>query len=134
MYTADEVLHGIDLTDRTAVVTGGYSGGGRALNRAGARVTVPARRPDVARRNLGATAETVEMDLGDLSSVDAFATSYLRRRRALDFLITSAAIMACPQTRVGPGWEAQFAVNHLGHFALPCGLWPALTRASAARV
>jgi NAD(P)-dependent dehydrogenase (short-subunit alcohol dehydrogenase family) len=138
MYTADEVLHGIDLTDRTAVVTGGYSGVGlaitRALNRAGAQVIVPARRLDVARRNLGATAEAVEMDLADLSSVDAFATSYLRRHRALDFLITSAAIMACPETRVGPGWEAQFAVNHLGHFALTCGLWPALTRASSARV
>jgi NAD(P)-dependent dehydrogenase (short-subunit alcohol dehydrogenase family) len=106
----------------------------RALNRAGARVIVPARRPDVARRNLGTTAETIEMDLADLSSVDAFATSYLRRHRALDFLITSAAIMACPEMRVGPGWEIQFAVNHLGHFALTCGLWPALTRAPAARV
>lgn len=138
MHTADEVLHGIDLTNRTAVVTGGYSGVGlaitRALSRAGAQVFVPARRPDVARHNLGATAETVEMDLADLRSVDAFATSYLRRHRALDFLITSAAIMACPETRVGPGWEAQFAVNHLGHFALTCGLWPALTRAPAPRV
>ena len=86
MYTSDEVLHGIDLTDRTAVVTGGYSGVGlaitQALNRAGARVTVPARRPDVARRNLGATAEIVEMDLSDLSSVDAFVASYLRSHRA----------------------------------------------------
>ena len=138
MCTADEVLHGIDLTGRTAVVTGGYSGVGlaitRALSRAGARVIVPARRPDVARRNLGATAETVEMDLADLTSVRAFTASYLRRHRALDFLIASAAIMACPETRVGPGWEAQFAVNHLGHFALTCGLWPALTRAPAARV
>jgi NAD(P)-dependent dehydrogenase (short-subunit alcohol dehydrogenase family) len=138
MHTADEVLHGIDLTGRTAVVTGGYSGVGlaiaRALNLAGAQVIVPARRPDVARRNLGATAETVEMDLADLTSVRAFTASYLRRHRALDFLITSAAIMACPETRVGPGWEAQFAVNHLGHFALTCGLWPALAQAPAARV
>jgi NAD(P)-dependent dehydrogenase (short-subunit alcohol dehydrogenase family) len=138
MHTADDVLRGIDLTDRTAVVTGGYSGVGlaitRALSRAGAHVIVPARRPDVARRNLGAAAETAAMDLADLSSVRAFAASYLRRHLALDLLITSAAIMACPETRVGPGWESQFAVNHLGHFALTCGLWPALTQAPAARV
>jgi NAD(P)-dependent dehydrogenase (short-subunit alcohol dehydrogenase family) len=138
MRTADDVLHGIDLTGRTAVVTGGYSGVGLAITaaftRAGARVIVPARRPDVANRALGATAEIVEMDLADLSSVEAFAGGYLRRHGALDFLIASAAIMACPQTRVGPGWEAQFAVNHLGHFALTCNLWPALTRVSAARV
>lgn len=133
-----EVLHGIDLSNRTAVVTGGYSGVGlaitRALTRAGARVVVPARRLDVARRKLGASAETAEMDLADLGSVAAFAEGYLQRHPALDFLINSAAIMACPETRVGPGWEAQFAVNHLGHYALTCGLWPALTRASSARV
>src|SRR3954449_1462917 len=115
MHTADEVLHAIDLTGRTAVVTGGYSGVGlaitRALTRVGARVIVPARRPDVARRTLGTTVEIAELDLADLSSVDAFATSYLGRHRTLDLLITSAAIMATPQTRVGPGWEAQFAVN-----------------------
>jgi NAD(P)-dependent dehydrogenase (short-subunit alcohol dehydrogenase family) len=138
MHTADEVLHAIDLTGRTAVVTGGYSGVGlaitRALTRVGARVIVPARRPDVARRTLGTTVEIAELDLADLSSVDAFATSYLGRHRTLDLLITSAAIMATPQTRVGPGWEAQFAVNHLGHFVLTCGLWPALTRSPAARV
>jgi NAD(P)-dependent dehydrogenase (short-subunit alcohol dehydrogenase family) len=138
MTTADEVLHGIDLSGRNAVVTGGYSGVGlaitRALNRAGAQVIVPARRPDVARRNLGATAEIVPLDLADLASVDAFATNVLRRYPALDLLIASAAVMACPETRVGPGWEAQFAVNHVGHFALVCRLWPALRRAPAARV
>jgi hypothetical protein len=138
MTTADEVLHGIDLSGRNAVVTGGYSGVGlaitRALNRAGAQVIVPARRPDAARRNLGATAEIIPLDLADLASVDAFATNFLRRYPALDLLIAGAAVMACPETRVGPGWEAQFAVNHVGHFALVCRLWPALRRAPAARV
>ena len=42
--------------------------------------------------------------------------------------------MACPETRVGPGWEAQFGTNHLGHFALVTGLWPALVRDGGARV
>jgi NAD(P)-dependent dehydrogenase (short-subunit alcohol dehydrogenase family) len=138
MTTADEVLRGIDLSGRIAVVTGGYSGVGlavtQALHRAGARVIVPARRPDVARRSLGATAEIIAMDLSDLASVDAFAETYLSRYRALDLLVAGAAIMACPETRVGPGWEAQFAVNHIGHFALICGLWPALTQAPTARV
>lgn len=49
-------------------------------------------------------------------------------------LILNAGIMACPETRVGPGWEAQFATNHLGHFALTNLLWPALASQGGARV
>ncbi len=52
----------------------------------------------------------------------------------MDILINNAAIMACPLTRVGPGWEAQFATNHLGHFALTNLLWPALAAGGGARV
>ncbi|MEU1303761.1 SDR family NAD(P)-dependent oxidoreductase [Streptomyces shenzhenensis] len=130
--TADEVLAGIDLTGRLAIVTGGYSGLGlettRALTRAGARVVVPARRPAVAHEALTGLddVEVDELDLGDLASVRGFAERFLASGRAVDFVIDSAAIMACPETRVGPGWEAQFATNHLGHFALVNRLWPAL--------
>ncbi|MGW4729374.1 SDR family NAD(P)-dependent oxidoreductase [Streptomyces shenzhenensis] len=130
--TADEVLAGIDLTGRLAIVTGGYSGLGlettRALTRAGARVVVPARRPAVAHAALAGLddVEVDELDLGDLESVRGFAERFLASGRAVDFVIDSAAIMACPETRVGPGWEAQFATNHLGHFALVNRLWPAL--------
>ncbi|MFC8372411.1 SDR family NAD(P)-dependent oxidoreductase [Streptomyces sp. NPDC057238] len=130
--TADDVLEGVDLTGRLALVTGGYSGLGlettRALVKAGARVVVPARRPDSAREALDGLerVEVSELDLGDLESVRAFADRFLASGRTLDIVIGSAGIMACPQTRVGPGWEAQFATNHLGHFALVNRLWPAV--------
>ncbi|GIG92209.1 SDR family NAD(P)-dependent oxidoreductase [Plantactinospora endophytica] len=138
--TASDVLDGIDLTGRTAVVTGGYSGIGlattRALAHAGARVVVPARRPDAAQQALASATgvELVTVDLADLASVRAFAQWFLDTHDALDILIANAGIMACPETRVGPGWEAQFATNHLGHYALTNLLWPALTQAPTARV
>ncbi|MEU7695469.1 oxidoreductase [Microbispora hainanensis] len=138
--TAGEVLDRGDLTGRTAVVTGGYSGLGlaatRALADAGARVVVPARRPETARQSLAGVrgVEIDRLDLADLDSVRAFAERFLRRETGLDILIANAGIMACPETRVGPGWEAQFATNHLGHYALTQLLWPALTAAGAARV
>ncbi|MFJ9866855.1 SDR family NAD(P)-dependent oxidoreductase [Streptomyces sp. NPDC101165] len=130
--TADEVLEGIDLGGKLAIVTGGYSGLGlettRALTKAGAEVVVPARRPDSAREALAGLdgVEVDELDLGDLESVRAFAERFLASGRTVDFMINNAGIMACPETRVGPGWEAQFATNHLGHYALVNRLWPAI--------
>jgi NAD(P)-dependent dehydrogenase (short-subunit alcohol dehydrogenase family) len=130
--TADDVLRGIDLSGKLAIVTGGYSGIGlettHALTRAGARVVVPARRPADAREALDRVpgVEVDELDLGDLESVRGFAERFLASGRSVDFVIDSAGIMACPETRVGPGWEAQFATNHLGHFALVNRLWPTL--------
>ncbi|WP_326584676.1 SDR family NAD(P)-dependent oxidoreductase [Streptomyces sp. NBC_00481] len=135
--TADDVLTGIDLSGRLAVVTGGYSGLGlettRALTKAGARVVVPARRPAVAQEALTGIdgVELDELDLTDLDSVRGFAERFLAAGRPIDFMIDNAGIMACPETRVGPGWEAQFATNHLGHFALVNRLWPAIERGGA---
>ncbi|GAB3270705.1 SDR family NAD(P)-dependent oxidoreductase [Kineosporia babensis] len=135
--TAAEVLDGVDLNGRTALVTGGYSGIGlattRALVNAGARVIVPARRPEIARKALPEV-EVEHLDLADLTSVADFAERFLATRRNLDILINSAGIMAPPLQRVGPGWESQFATNHLGHFALVNRLWPALREATDARV
>lgn len=130
--TADDVLKGVDLTGRTAVITGGYSGLGleatRALARAGAHVIVPARRPDTAAAALATTpgTEVAPLDLADLDSVRAFADGVLASGRTVDLIVAGAGIMACPETRVGPGWEAHFAVNHLGHHALVNRLAPAL--------
>ncbi|MFD9392765.1 SDR family NAD(P)-dependent oxidoreductase [Streptomyces sp. NPDC060000] len=130
--TADDVLAGIDLSGQLAIVTGGYSGLGlettRSLTRAGARVVVPARRPDTARKALDGLdgVEVDELDLADLDSVHGFADRFLASRRTVDLFIGNAGVMACPETRVGPGWEAQFATNHLGHFALVNRLWSAI--------
>ncbi|MEU0409677.1 SDR family NAD(P)-dependent oxidoreductase [Streptomyces griseorubiginosus] len=130
--TADDVLAGVDLSGKLAIVTGGYSGLGlettKALTKAGARVVVPARRPDTAKEALAGLdgVELDELDLGDLDSVRGFAERFLASGRTVDLVIDNAGIMACPETRVGPGWEAQFATNHLGHFALINRLWPAI--------
>lgn len=135
--TADDVLHGIDLSGSTAIVTGGYSGLGleatRALAAAGARVVVPARRRAVAQEAVEGIdgVEIDDLDLSDLDSVRGFAERFLASDRDVDIMINNAGIMACPETRVGPGWEAQFATNHLGHFALVNHLWPAIARGGA---
>lgn len=135
--TAADVLEDVDLTGRLAVVTGGYSGIGlettRALVGAGARVVVPARRPSAAGEAFAGVdgVEIDELDLGDLDSVAAFADRFVASGRRIDLLIANAGVMACPETRVGPGWEAQFATNHLGHFALVNRLWPAIADVGA---
>lgn len=140
--TPDDVLAGVDLMDRTAVVTGGASGIGletvRALVRRGARVLVPARRPDhaaavLAEEAVGGVA-VVPLDLADLASVRRGATAIAEQVDAVDLLILNAGVMACPEQRVGPGWERQLATNHLGHMALTHALLPRVLAASAPRV
>jgi NAD(P)-dependent dehydrogenase (short-subunit alcohol dehydrogenase family) len=95
---------------------------------AGAQVVVPARRPGTAEQALAGIdgVEVDELDLADLASVRAFAERFLASGRSAEIVINNAGIMACPETRVGPGWEAQFATNHLGHYALVNLLWPAI--------
>lgn len=138
--TAMEVIGRTQLSDKCAIVTGGYSGIGiettRALCNAGARVIVPARRPDIAKNVLKTVAgnhEVHQMDLADLKSVRAFAEE-ISENGPIDILINNAGMMACAEGRVGPGWETQFGVNHMGHFALYLGLRDALARANGARV
>ncbi len=139
--TARDVMQGISLAGRTAIVTGGGSGLGRetvlALAAAGARVIAPAR--DVARaRDELAPIPGVEvwpLDLLDAASIDRFAARFLADGAALDLLVLSAGIMALPTLeRDARGLELQFATNHVGHFQLTGRLWSALTAAPEARV
>jgi NAD(P)-dependent dehydrogenase (short-subunit alcohol dehydrogenase family) len=128
--TAAEVLAGVDLSGRRALVTGGYAGIGlalvRALAGAGARVVVPARRPEVAAAALAGVpgVEVGSLDLADQASVAAFAQT---QADTLDLVVLNAGVMACPETRTPEGWELQLATNHLGHFGLLNRLLPRLT-------
>ena len=139
--TAADVLEGVDLTGKTAIVTGGYSGIGletvRGLASKGAKVIVPVRSEAKAQENLKDIAgdiTTAPMDLADLASVKRFAAEMQSRLSQIDLLINNAGIMACPQAQVGPGWESQFGICHMGHFALTKGVFPLLEKAPHARV
>lgn len=140
--TTVDVIKGVNLVGRVAIVTGGYSGLGlesaRTLASAGARVIVPARDVERARKaiaKIGGGMEVQPMDLTDPQSIDDFARDFVESGLPLHLLINNAGIMAMPELkRDAQGNELQFATNHLGHFRLTLRLWPALRRAGGARV
>ncbi len=141
-YTdARVVVEGLDLADRTAIITGAGSGIGaetaRALASVGAEVVMAVRRPAEAEAlaaeitEAGRGSARVEaLDLSDLASVRAFVARW--GARPLHLLINNAGVMACPLSRTADGFEMQFGTNHLGHFALAVGLASALERGAKA--
>ena len=78
--------------------------------------------------------ETQRLDLVEPASIDQFAQNFLATGRPLHMLINNAGVYGPPQQRDSRGFDHTFAVNHLGHYQLTARLWPALTRAQAARV
>jgi NAD(P)-dependent dehydrogenase (short-subunit alcohol dehydrogenase family) len=141
--TALEVVAGVDLTGRRAIVTGGASGIGletaRALASAGAEVTLAVR--NVEAGHLAATdiagstgrddVAVAPLDLSDLVTVDAFVAAW---SGPLHVLVNNAGVMDTPQGTTAQDWETQFGTNHLGHFALAVGLHQALKAAGDARI
>jgi NAD(P)-dependent dehydrogenase (short-subunit alcohol dehydrogenase family) len=139
--TGQDVLADVDLYGKIAIVTGGYSGIGlettRALASKGATVIIPVRSMEKSAdclAELEGDVQTAFMDLGDLASVNSLAEKVTSEFDRLDMLINNAGIMACPESRVGPGWEAQFGINHMGHFALTTALMPLLQKTPGTRV
>ena len=142
--TADEVISGINLTGKRAIVTGGASGIGietvKTLAKAGAEVTIAARNLEAARKVADEIIEitgnskiyVAQLDLDNLNSINTFVESW---KGALDILINNAGVMAIPDLqKTSDGVEMQFMTNHLGHFALSLGLYNALKSAGSARI
>lgn len=141
--TADDVVRGVDLTGRQALVTGASSGLGaetaRALAAAGATVTLAVRNveagtataADIAAATGRARPQVRPLDLADPGSVAAFLGQW---SAPLDILVNNAGVVTAGLQRTAQGWELQFATNHLGPFALALGLQDALTSAGGARV
>lgn len=138
--TATEVIKGIDLNGKIAIVTGGNAGIGlettRVLAAAGAIVVVPARDIEKAKKNLAGipNVEIEVMDLTQPDTIDTFAEKFLASGRALHLLINNAGIMWVPLQRDSRGIESQLATNYLGQYQLVAKLWPALKQANGARV
>ena len=134
-----------DQTGRTALVTGANSGLGlqtaKALAGAGATVLLGCRsaeraaraRDEIVSAHPSAEVEVVELDLGDLSSVERAAAA-VADRGPLSLLVNNAGVMAPPRRETADGFELQFGTNHLGHFALTGRLIEALLAADAPRV
>jgi NAD(P)-dependent dehydrogenase (short-subunit alcohol dehydrogenase family) len=141
--TAAEVLAGVDLSGKQAIVTGAASGIGvetaRALAGAGADVTLAVRNPqagaDIAAEISATTGNpavrAAQLELTSPPSIYRFVGSW---REPLHMLVNNAGVMASPEAHTDDGWESQFATNHLGHFALALGLQPALAAADGARI
>ena len=141
--TADDVIDGVDLSGRRAIVTGGSSGIGvetaRALASAGAEVTLAVRRPtaatevaaDITKSTGNEAVHVRPLDLADQRSVAQFVQQW---SGPLHILVNNAGIMATPRVEhTAEGWEMQFATNFMGHFALTVGLHDALV-ADGARI
>ncbi|MGH3485045.1 MAG: oxidoreductase [Nocardioidaceae bacterium] len=135
-----------DLSGRRALVTGVSGGLGHhvvlELVRAGAEVLATARDRSRGKESLdairsevpGAHVELVELDLADLASVRAAAARVVADGKPIDICVNIAGVMAAPQRRTVDGFELQIGTNHVGHFALVGGLWPAIVAAPAARI
>ncbi len=144
--TTDDVLTGVDLRGKRAIVTGASTGIGletaRALASAGAHVVLAARNTErteaaaaaIRERVPSAEVEVGSLDLTSLDHVRQFAAWYLESHDSLHLLVNNAGVMYTPFERTADGFEMQFGTNHVGHFLLTCLLVPALLADPPARV
>jgi NAD(P)-dependent dehydrogenase (short-subunit alcohol dehydrogenase family) len=142
-WTFDDIP---DQTGREVIVTGANTGIGfetaRALALKGACVTLACRDVEKGRAaadrilsvSPGAAVTLEQLDLSDLRAVGDFATRFRERHERLDLLILNAGVMVPPESKTAQGFELQFGVNHLGHFALTGALLPLVLATEGSRV
>ncbi|MDH3471978.1 MAG: oxidoreductase [Acidimicrobiia bacterium] len=142
-WTANDIP---DQSGKVAVVTGANGGLGletaRELARKGAHVVMAARNlakastaeEDLRRSVPDASVEVLELDLGSLDSIRAFASTVLGIHPSIELMVNNAGVMATPRLETRDGFELQFGTNHLGHFALNALLMPAMLRGEVGRV
>ena len=143
--TAEEVTAGIDLTGKTALVTGCNSGIGfetmRVLALRGAHVFGAGRtleKAETACASVEGQTTPVVVELTDFAGIvttaDQVRAQLARTRQGLDMLICNAGVMEIQELEQVNGIEKQFAVNHLGHFVLVNQLIGPLGRARQGRI
>lgn len=142
-WTADDIP---ELEGKTVIVTGANSGLGfeasKMFAKKDAEVIMACRsiergknaKDDIEKEVEDTNLEVKKLDLADLESVKDFAEEFIANHGKLDILCNNAGIMAIPREETDDGFEKQFGVNHLGHFALTAHLFPALKKAEKARV
>lgn len=135
-----------DLTGKVALVTGGNIGLGfetvKAISARGAHTFLAARNPQkgqlavaaLLKENPNAKITFLELDLASLRSVRSAVESFNSDNAKLDILINNAGIMAMPERQTEDGFESQFGVNHLGHWALTGLLFSKILQSSTPRV
>jgi NAD(P)-dependent dehydrogenase (short-subunit alcohol dehydrogenase family) len=142
-WNADRIS---DLTGKRVIITGGASGIGYAaavkLAAKGAEVVLAVRHTEKGEKaasklklsHPGANVTVMHLDLGDLDSVKQFAQQFAVQYNKLDILINNAGVMVPPYRKTEQGFELQFGVNHLGHFALTGLLLPLLSATPGSRI
>lgn len=135
-----------DLQGKTIIVTGGNSGLGyesvKAFALKGATVILACRnlakgekaKNEILKTNPSGEIQVMQLDLANLTSVEAFAEKFASEHKQLDVLLNNAGIMATPNIKTDDGFEAQLGTNHLGHFALTGHLLPMLKGTPQSRV
>jgi len=142
-WTVDDISQ---QDEKIVIVTGANSGLGynttRALALKGAKVIMACRnlekgekaRQLIVNEGVAVEPEVWQLDLASLESVKQFASKYAAEHKKLDLLFNNAGLMAIPYNKTEDGFEMQFGVNHLGHFALTARLWPIMSKTEGSRV
>lgn len=142
-WNSDQIA---DQKGRVSIVTGATSGLGleaaRVLALKNAEVIMAVRNvpkgekvaEEITKESPGAKVYVMELDLGSLKSVKAFADAFKKKYKQLDILINNAGVMMCPYSKTEDGFEIQMGTNHLGHFALTGHLMPLLEKTPGSRI